>query len=46
VLGQVAVRVIARLTIVLKPAVRPNLGGADDLPADAKNDTDWLVVEN
>jgi hypothetical protein len=41
-----AVRVIAGFTIVPKPAVRPDLGGADDPPADSKNDADGLVVEN
>jgi hypothetical protein len=45
VLWQVAVRVIAGLTIVPKPAVRPDLGRAHDLPANPKNDADGFVVE-
>src|SRR5205807_5694384 len=45
-LGQVAVRVVVRLTLVGEPAVRPDLGRAEYLPADAQDDTDRLVVED
>ena len=39
-------RVIAIFPFIEEPAVRPDLGGPQDLPAGPQDDTHWLVVED
>src|SRR6266498_5131299 len=46
VLGKVAVRVIARLSLIREPTVCPDLRRAEHLPAGVQNDAERLVVEN
>src|SRR5260370_41756097 len=42
VLGQVAVRVVARLALIREPTVGPDLRGAEDLAAGPQDDADRL----
>lgn len=42
---QMPVRVIAVFPLVEEPAIRPDLGGAEDLRAGPQNDADRFVVE-
>jgi hypothetical protein len=43
--GQVPMRVIAVFPFIQEPAVRPNLGGPQNLPAGAQDNPHRLVIE-
>src|SRR6266436_2877429 len=43
---EMAMRVIAIFPFIEEPAVRPDLGGPQDLPAGPQDDAHWLVVED
>jgi hypothetical protein len=39
-------RVVIAVRLVRAPTVGPDLGRAEELPAGAQDDSEWLVVEN